>query len=60
MQLNAFLCVQKRNTKPCYPVPNFFIAYDPIVFSLQLSFLHTTQVIVGYKFIHGVGLNLVY
>ena len=38
----------------------FFIVYDPIVFSLRLSFLHTTKAIVGYKFIHRMGLLLVY
>ena len=60
MQLNSFQCVQKRNKNHRYTIPNFLIAYDAIVVGLRLPFLHTTQVIVGYKFIHGVVPNLVY
>ena len=55
MQLNSFLCVQKRNKNPWYSIQNFLIAYDAIVFGL-----HTTQAIVGYKFIYSVVPNLVY
>ena len=57
-QLNSFLCVQKHNKNPWYSIPNFFVAYDAIVFSLGLSFF-ASQVVVGYKFIHGVAPNLV-
>ena len=49
MQLKSFLCVQKPNKNTWYSIPNFFIAYDAIVFRLQLPFLHTTQAIVGAK-----------
>ena len=38
---------------------NFFIAYDAIVLCLRLLFF-ASQAVVGYKFIHGVTLNLVY
>ena len=57
-QLNSYLCVQKRNENPSYAIPNFFVAYDAIVFSLRLSFF-ASQAVVGYKFIHVVAPKLV-
>ena len=60
MQLNSFLCVQKRNKNHLYSIRNFLIAYGAIVIRLRLLFLLTTQVIVGYKFIHSLVPNLVY
>ena len=48
-QLKLFLCVQKCNKNSWYSILNFFIAYDAIVFGLQLPFLHTTQAVVGAK-----------
>ena len=57
--IRLFLCVQKRNKNPWYSISNFFVAYDAIVFCLRLLFF-ASQAVVGYKFIHGVALNLVY
>ena len=59
MQLNSFLCVQKRNKNPGYSIGNFFVAYDAIVFSFLLSFF-ASQAVAGYKFIDDMAPNLVY
>ena len=48
----------KMQYKSLILIPNFFVAYDAIVFILRLSFL-ASQAVVGYKFIHGVAPNLV-
>ena len=47
-QLNSFLCVHKRNENPWYSIPNFFIAYDAIVFTLRLSFFASQAVVQIY------------
>ena len=59
MQLDSFLCVEKRNKNPWYLNSVLFIAYCASI-RFVIAFLHNTQAIVGYKFMHGVVPNLVY